>query len=491
MNCSYLKTQKNSLRKVFAVLLFSLFSAFTFGAAYTWKGTVDTNWNNADNWEEGTVPGDNAEIIVDTAEDGNDLVLTENKSFSKLEIKEGSRLDAGSYTVKVQASTTNKNFECYGTFAISITNTEPIDDSTGYVSKFDIWWGDNSFLELHEPLTEQQEDYREPSDEAALYAQVGEKSYYKNLFINLPNKTFIPYQNELYVGHVEIGNANSLGSGKLKLKCKKIKTNGNQSYTGLVTLLSDVIFDCGNSGSITFTNSNQQTENVKTVVSESENGEFTYSATFKGKRVQFGAGLGLKNLSVESDEIVFYSTKSASYSVETTQKQIYKHAINLNCNDNDVSQVTMTFKAEEFEMPNNIATTTSNGLSKYVVVFDTPVKLFDNTTINCKGITFNEDIICDQAGYNLKLTGCSESDIKFYGNLGQDNKLNNFDITTRGGCSLYIGQNGTPVKPVNIKAQSFSFKDSTSPAINDISAAEIRIISETSLPSVTVVFMHM
>ncbi len=91
---------------------------FNASQTYTWWGTQDTNWTNANNWDVGVVPGSSdGALIVSTATFMP--VLTSNVSISTLTINSGAALTLNGFNLALSSLTNAGSFNFQGTEQVS------------------------------------------------------------------------------------------------------------------------------------------------------------------------------------------------------------------------------------------------------------------------------------------------------------------------------------------------------------------------------------
>jgi RHS repeat-associated protein len=87
--------------KAFFILLSFLASVSTYATTYTWIGTTSSAWNVGSNWDQGTVPGSTADVIIVTA--SNLPVLDGTRSVAGLTMTSGT-LNLNTFTLTATGS---------------------------------------------------------------------------------------------------------------------------------------------------------------------------------------------------------------------------------------------------------------------------------------------------------------------------------------------------------------------------------------------------
>ena len=83
-----------STRTIVLVLISLLFSTAAYSGTKTWYGTANTNWNNASNWTNSSLPEADDEVIIPACSPGGKMpvISTGNIHFKKLTIEHGGTL---------------------------------------------------------------------------------------------------------------------------------------------------------------------------------------------------------------------------------------------------------------------------------------------------------------------------------------------------------------------------------------------------------------
>lgn len=465
MNCSILKTQKNSLRKFLICSLLCLFSAF--GWSVTWKGTVSSDWTDGANWDGGTAPANSTTIVVVIDKEGEfDPVLSNDITLGKLTINAGNKLDAKSYKLTIATE-----FTCYGTYAVQIDNPQPLGPSslspTSYITGTQMSWKAGSYLELDEPAAVPADGICSESSGSELFYSDGTYKYI-NLYVNLPGKTYKPVKGYLWV------------TNNVKLNCSKVLVeNGNQDYEGEVLLESDVDFESTGSDKGVYFRKKVTDQpggtpiligNRGHLLSEQDaSGNYLHSATINCEKSTMDGEVGLKTFTVNS-ELTINGSNADTVNIVTTGKQIYNESVIF---ISTLTSVKRDFTATEIDIKH----TWVNSNNSAELIFKAPVNFYEDTTINCMAADFEKTVDAKNANLTLTVNG-SSGNIEFYGNAGVTNK---FKKIISSGSKLKVGKAADTIK-INIKADTFSYEeefDSTADLYGNITADKIIIKAET------------
>ena len=103
-----------TLKKVFLIVLITFYALLVKSQPdHHWKGTVDNNWNNSANWQEGTVPGTTSYVEIYSNSFDRYPILDANLLIGRLSMQ-SSTITIGNYTLEATG-----NIETFWTAIVS------------------------------------------------------------------------------------------------------------------------------------------------------------------------------------------------------------------------------------------------------------------------------------------------------------------------------------------------------------------------------------